>query len=46
MEIIGDHLEAGGALIALWEDLNKDGHPVPVWFDWPPFTGKSVPPRR
>ncbi|WP_176611532.1 helix-turn-helix transcriptional regulator [Actinomadura sp. WMMB 499] len=34
-DIIDDHLEAGGALIALWNDLNKDGHPVPVWFDWP-----------
>ncbi|MFD0899078.1 helix-turn-helix domain-containing protein [Actinomadura sediminis] len=34
-EIVDDYLEAGGALIALWNDLNKDGHPVPVWFDWP-----------
>lgn len=32
---VDDHLEAGGSLISLWEDLNKDGHPVPVWFDWP-----------
>lgn len=35
VEIVDDHLKAGGALISLWEDLNKDGHPVPVWFDWP-----------
>lgn len=35
VEITDDHLEAGGALISLWEDLNKDGHPVPIWFDWP-----------
>ena len=35
VEIVDDPLEADGALISLWEDLNKDGHPVPVWFDWP-----------
>ncbi|WP_302931618.1 helix-turn-helix transcriptional regulator [Actinomadura sp. WMMA1423] len=35
VEAVDDHLEAGGALINLWEDLNKDGHPVPIWFDWP-----------
>lgn len=35
VEIVDEHLDAGGALINLWEDLNKDGHPVPVWFDWP-----------
>ncbi|MFC5748380.1 helix-turn-helix domain-containing protein [Actinomadura rugatobispora] len=35
VEIVDDHLEAGGSLITLWEDLNKDGHPVPIWFDWP-----------
>lgn len=35
VEIVDDHLEAGGSLINLWEDLNKDGHPVPIWFDWP-----------
>ncbi|WP_211258957.1 helix-turn-helix domain-containing protein, partial [Spirillospora albida] len=35
VEVVDDHLEAGGALINLWEDLNKDGHPVPIWFDWP-----------
>ena len=35
VDIVDDHLEAGGALINLWEDLSKDGHPVPLWFDWP-----------
>ncbi|WP_339156063.1 helix-turn-helix transcriptional regulator [Actinomadura luteofluorescens] len=35
VEIVDDHLEVGGSLINLWEDLNKDGHPVPIWFDWP-----------
>lgn len=35
VEIVDDHLEADGSLINLWEDLNKDGHPVPIWFDWP-----------
>lgn len=34
-ETVDDHLDAGGALIELWEDLNKDGHPIPIWFDWP-----------
>ncbi len=28
-------LRADGALIKLWEDLNRNGHPVPLWFDWP-----------
>ncbi|RKS79495.1 helix-turn-helix protein [Actinomadura pelletieri DSM 43383] len=42
VEIVDDHLEAGGALIALWEDLNKDGHPVPVWFDWPQVEGDAA----
>ncbi|MFB4296207.1 helix-turn-helix domain-containing protein [Actinomadura sp. NTSP31] len=32
---VDEYLEANGALINLWEDLNKDGHPVPIWFDWP-----------
>ena len=35
VEIVDQHLEANGALVSLWEDLNKDGHPVPIWFDWP-----------
>ncbi|GAA4238682.1 helix-turn-helix transcriptional regulator [Actinomadura meridiana] len=35
VELVDDYLEAGGALINLWGDLNKDGHPVPIWFDWP-----------
>lgn len=42
VEIVDDHLEAGGALISLWEDLNKDGHPVPVWFDWPQIEGDAA----
>lgn len=32
---VDDYLEAGSSLNSLWEDLNKDGHPVPIWFDWP-----------
>lgn len=32
---VDDYLGTGGALVNLWEDLNKDGHPVPIWFDWP-----------
>jgi len=35
VEIVDGHLEADGALISLGEDLNKDGHPVPIWFAWP-----------
>ncbi|WP_081842319.1 helix-turn-helix domain-containing protein [Actinomadura welshii] len=35
VEFVDEYLEANGALINLWEDLNKDGHPVPIWFDWP-----------
>ncbi|WP_344898006.1 helix-turn-helix transcriptional regulator, partial [Actinomadura meridiana] len=35
VELVDEYLEANGALINLWEDLNKDGHPVPLWFDWP-----------
>ncbi|MFF5264299.1 helix-turn-helix domain-containing protein [Actinomadura viridis] len=35
VEITDDYLGAGGSLISLWEDLNRDGHPVPLWFDWP-----------
>ncbi|MFI0371035.1 helix-turn-helix domain-containing protein [Actinomadura sp. 1N219] len=35
VQLIDDHLEAGGSLLSLWEDLNKDGRPVPIWFDWP-----------
>ncbi|GGV02233.1 transcriptional regulator [Actinomadura cremea] len=41
-EIVDDHLEAGGSLISLWEDLNKDGHPVPIWFDWPQIEADAV----
>ncbi|RAY12420.1 XRE family transcriptional regulator [Actinomadura craniellae] len=35
VEIVDDYLDADGSLVSLWEDLNKDGHPVPIWFDWP-----------
>jgi transcriptional regulator with XRE-family HTH domain len=35
VELVDDYLDAGGALVHLWEDLNKDDHPVPLWFDWP-----------
>ncbi|GAA0543327.1 helix-turn-helix transcriptional regulator [Actinomadura livida] len=41
-ETVDNYLEAGGALISLWEDLNKDGHPVPIWFDWPQIEGDAV----
>ncbi|SFP04649.1 Helix-turn-helix domain-containing protein [Actinomadura madurae] len=39
---VDDYLEAGGSLISLWEDLNKDGHPVPIWFDWPQVESDAV----
>lgn len=42
VEIVDDFLEADGALINLWEDLNKDGHPVPIWFDWPQIEADAV----
>lgn len=42
VETVDDHLEAGGALINLWEDLNKDGHPVPIWFDWPQIEADAI----
>jgi transcriptional regulator with XRE-family HTH domain len=35
VEAVDDSLDAGGSLLSLWEDLNRDGHPVPIWFDWP-----------
>lgn len=35
VELIDRRLDADGALIKLWGDLNRNGHPVPVWFDWP-----------
>ncbi|XVQ16306.1 helix-turn-helix domain-containing protein [Spirillospora sp. CA-255316] len=35
VETVDGHLDAGGSLLSLWEDLNKDGRPVPIWFDWP-----------
>ncbi|WP_276330299.1 helix-turn-helix domain-containing protein [Actinomadura madurae] len=39
---VDDYLEAGGSLISLLEDLNKDGHPVPIWFDWPQVESDAV----
>lgn len=42
VELVDDHLAAGGSLINLWEDLNKDGHPVPVWFDWPQIEADAI----
>ncbi|MEU9021417.1 helix-turn-helix transcriptional regulator [Actinomadura sp. NPDC048394] len=39
---VDDYLEADGSLISLWEDLNKDGHPVPIWFDWPQVESDAV----
>lgn len=42
VELVDDHLQAGGALINLWEDLNKDGHPVPIWFDWPQIEAEAA----
>ncbi|WP_395106623.1 helix-turn-helix domain-containing protein [Actinomadura sp. SCN-SB] len=42
VEIVDDHLEGDGALINLWEDLNKNGHPVPIWFDWPQIEADAV----
>lgn len=41
VEIVDDRLDAGGSLINLWEDLNKDGHPVPIWFDWPQIESEA-----
>jgi transcriptional regulator with XRE-family HTH domain len=42
VDFVDDHLDAGGALINLWEDLNKDGQPVPIWFDWPEIESDAV----
>jgi transcriptional regulator with XRE-family HTH domain len=42
VEIVDNHLDAGNALVNLWEDLNKDGHPIPVWFDWPRIEADAV----
>ncbi|WP_084265837.1 helix-turn-helix domain-containing protein [Actinomadura macra] len=42
VDAVDDYLEAGGSLISLWEDLNKDGHPVPIWFDWPQTEADAV----
>lgn len=35
-------LEADGALIKLWLDLNRNGHPVPIWFDWPKIEAEAA----
>ena len=35
VEAVDRLLETDGALIKLWADLNRNGHPVPIWFDWP-----------
>lgn len=35
VEHVDRRVGADGALINLWEDLNNNGHPVPLWFDWP-----------
>ncbi|WP_254716832.1 helix-turn-helix transcriptional regulator [Actinomadura sp. WMMB 499] len=42
VELVDNYLEAGGFLISLWGDLNKDGHPVPIWFDWPQIEADAV----
>ncbi|WP_067477486.1 helix-turn-helix domain-containing protein [Actinomadura hibisca] len=42
VEKVDDYLEADGALIELWNNLNKEGHPVPLWFDWPEVEKDSV----
>ncbi|WP_067812701.1 helix-turn-helix domain-containing protein [Actinomadura kijaniata] len=33
---------AGGALLDLYDDLNRDGSPVPLWFDWPEVEQEAV----
>ncbi|MEU9870373.1 helix-turn-helix transcriptional regulator [Actinomadura sp. NPDC048021] len=35
-------LKADGALIKLWLDLNRNGHPVPIWFDWPEVESEAA----
>lgn len=35
VEQVDRRVGADGALINLWGDLNNNGHPVPLWFDWP-----------
>ncbi|MGI5167821.1 helix-turn-helix domain-containing protein [Spirillospora sp. CA-253888] len=34
-ETVDEMTGARGALLELYDDLNKDGSPVPLWFDWP-----------
>lgn len=35
-------LRADGALVKLWDDLNRNGHPVPLWFDWPKIEAEAA----
>ncbi|NEA23888.1 helix-turn-helix domain-containing protein [Actinomadura bangladeshensis] len=36
VEIMDPEVKAGGVLLALYDDLNSDGHlGFPSWFDWP-----------
>ncbi|MFC9970898.1 helix-turn-helix domain-containing protein [Spirillospora sp. NPDC127200] len=42
VETIDGCLDANGALISLWDDLNQEGHPVPLWFDWPEVEKEAV----
>ncbi|MGK5550016.1 helix-turn-helix domain-containing protein [Actinomadura kijaniata] len=35
VETVDRMTRANGALLELWDDLNHDGRPVPLWFDWP-----------
>ncbi|MFC9972324.1 helix-turn-helix domain-containing protein [Spirillospora sp. NPDC127200] len=35
VKVVDALTKANGALIELWDDLNHDGRPVPLWFDWP-----------
>jgi len=42
VEQVDRRVGADGALIKLWEDLNRNGHPVPIWFDWPKIEGEAT----
>jgi transcriptional regulator with XRE-family HTH domain len=41
VEIVDDHLDAGGSLLDLWAELDRDDRPVPVWFDWPKIESEA-----
>ncbi|WP_067832559.1 helix-turn-helix domain-containing protein [Actinomadura kijaniata] len=41
-EIVDEVTGAGGALLELYDDLTKDGTPVPLWFDWPTVEQEAV----